>query len=216
MKILLCALLLIAVMTLAACSGHSTCGSTTPPPGFSSTSSDILSKPGGTIVLQGLTLFDVYAKKEHMVLLDGTEWNLPCTAELVFTDKQTFVLNTTEWWDVGEVFRRISFQGKMTPGGQLKFTWPSTWIELNWTTMELEQRTNVLAQMRDHMGYELSGPGTNNNTLNYVGYFDGTRLFADFHVTGFQVEPGSMGGPYADIVQGPILVNFSIDLRAAQ
>jgi hypothetical protein len=173
----------------------------------------------GTITFQGYTRFDIYAKKEHKVISDGhTDMYLLCSAELVFTDKENFVLTTTEWIDTygGTPFRKISFTGKMSPDGQLNFTWPETWLEGDNWDGNLEPHSDVLAQMRDHMGYDLSGPGINKNTLNYVGYFDNNKLFADFHIIGFYREPGSMGWPYDTEVDGPILVNFSIDLDTSE
>jgi hypothetical protein len=166
----------------------------------------------GTIPLEGFTRFDVYAKMEHKVIVDGQLMYLICTAELIFSDKQHFVLNTKEYMPLPEgpaLYREISFSGKMSPGGALKFSWPETWWELG------EWRGNVLGQIRDHTGYNVSGPGINNNTVNYTGYFDGNRFFADIHLNALQEVPGSMP-PYDVVVDGPILVNFSIDLEVSE
>ena len=139
-------------------------------------------------------------------------------ADLSFTDKQNFVLNTTEYFDINDphtLFRKISFKGKMTPGGQLKYTWPETWIEaLNWETMELENPpfANVVAQIRAHTGYVLSGPGVNKNTVNYTGSFDGTKFFADCHTNALQQAPGIME-PYNVIVAGPLIFSMSTELQ---
>jgi hypothetical protein len=164
----------------------------------------------GTIHLQGVTRFDVYAEKVHQVIIDGHVMWLDCAADLIFLDKQHFTLNTTESVVLPDgskmLYRIVSFEGKMSPAGELEFTWPETWWELG------TGRGDVLGQMREHTGYELSGPGINKGTLNYVGYFDGNRLFADFHIVGFQVEPGIFPG-YETVVDGPIKVNFSIDLN---
>ncbi len=185
-------------------------------PSLSSPASNTLSKKAeGTFTLQGLSLFDIYAKKEHIVIEDPKDMNLPCSAVLVFSDKQNFVLTTTEWVDqsAGVPFRIISFAGKMSAGGQLKFTWPATWLEANnWGDMPLPMHSDVLAQFRDHTGMDISGAGVNKNTVDYIGSFDGTRLVAGFHIEGFQRRVGTMGPPFDVIYDGPISVNFSLDL----
>jgi hypothetical protein len=105
----------------------------------------------------------------------------------------------------------------MTPGGKLKYTWPETWIEMNWETGELENSpyANVVAQIRAHTGYELSGPGVNKNTVNYTGSFDGIKFFADCHTNALQQEPGEMGPPYDVVVVGPLIFSMSTELQVA-
>jgi hypothetical protein len=173
----------------------------------------------GTITLQGFMRWYVYAKEEHKLIVDPADMYTLCAAELSFTDKQNFVLNTTESFDNGDgtqtIFRKISFKGKMTPGGELKYTWPETWVEMNWETGELENTpyANVVAQIRAHTGYELSGPGVNKNTVNYTGFFDGTKFFADCHANALQQEPGEMGPPYDVVVVGPLIFSMSTELH---
>ncbi len=94
----------------------------------------------------------------------------------------------------------ISFSGKMSAAGELKSTWPETWWELGTV------KGDVLEQLKDQRGYEVSGPGINKGTLNFVGCFDGDRFFADMHIVGFQVAPGSME-PHDVVVDGPIKLN---------
>ena len=162
----------------------------------------------GTIQLEGFTRFAFYAAKEHLVITDGYTVNfLECKAELIFSDKQNFVLNTEEWVPgIMLLYRKLSIQGKMTPSGELKFTWPETWWELG------ETRSDILSQVRLHTGCQLSGQGINKDTLNYMGYFDGTNFFADMHILGDQVEPGTM--PFFSVVMdGPIQINFIIDIE---
>jgi hypothetical protein len=173
----------------------------------------------GTITLQGFMRWYVYAKEEHKLIVDPANMYTLCAAELIFTDKQNFVLNTTESFDNGDgtqtIFRKISFKGKMTPGGELKYTWPETWIEMNWETgvLEISPYANVVAQIRAHTGYELSGPGVNKNTVNYKGSFDGIRFFADCHTNALQQEPGEMGPPYDVVVAGPLIFSMSTELQ---
>jgi hypothetical protein len=222
MKALSFGLLLMASMAfvLLGCSDNST--SPVGPasqPNLTSPSSDVLSKADGSIKLEGFTRFDIYALQEHRVIMDGGEWNLPCTAELTFTDKHNFVLHSKEYAnpDYTGLFREIFFEGKMTPGGLLEFAWPKTWLEVqDWESMVLVQHSNVIAQMKDHMGYDLYGPGVHKNTVIYVGDFRNNKFAAAFHLVGFYREPGSMGAPYDVVVKGPISVSFSFDLRVSQ
>jgi hypothetical protein len=174
----------------------------------------------GTIHLHGYMRWYVYAKEEHKLIVDPVEMYTMVDAELSFTDKQNFVLNTKEYFNINDpqtLFRIISFKGKITPGGELKYTWPKTWIELNWETMKLENTpyANVVAQIRAHTGYELFGPGVNKNTVNYKGFFDGTKFFADCHANALQQEPGEMGPPYDVVVVGPLIFSMSTELQVA-
>jgi hypothetical protein len=159
----------------------------------------------------------VYAKMEHKLIVDPAMMFTLCTGELTFTDKQNFNLHTRETipLDPPVFFREMTAKGKITPGGTLKFTWPETWMELNWATMELEPTpyANVVEQIGAHTGYELSGPGVNKGTVNYNGFFDGTKFFADCHVNAFQVVAGPAGTPYAELVSGPILFSMLTELQ---
>jgi hypothetical protein len=170
----------------------------------------------GTVNLQGYMRWYVYAKKEHKLIVDPTMMYTMCTAELTFTGDQNFILNTTEIVDMGYgpfLFRQISFRGMMSPGGELKFTWPETWLEFNGSPdLQPAPYPNLVAQVRAHTGYELSGPGVNNGTLNYNGFFDGTKFFADCHANAFQMEPGIMGAPYDVVVDGPIIFSMITEL----
>jgi len=170
----------------------------------------------GTVNLQGYMRWYVYAKMEHRLIVDPTVMYTMCTAQLTFTGGQNFVLNTTEIVDMGFgpfLFRQISFKGKMTPGGELKFAWPETWLEFNGSPdLEPAPYPNLVAQVRAHTGYELSGPGVIDGTLKYNGFFDGARFFADCHANAFQVEPGNMGAPYDVVVDGPIIFSMITEL----
>jgi len=171
----------------------------------------------GTVNLEGFMRWYVYAKKEHKLIVDPALMFTLCTAELTFNDKQNFTLHTRETipLDPPVFFREMTIKGKMTPGGVLKFTWPETWMELNWVTMEVEKTpySNVVEQIRAHTGYKLFGPGVNMGTVNYLGFFDGTKFFAACHAIGFQQEPGPTGTPYAELVTGPIIFSMSTELQ---
>jgi hypothetical protein len=166
----------------------------------------------GTIPLKGFTRFAFTATKEGLVITDGYTMNfLECTAELTFSDNKNFTLHTWEVLPVDPpvLYREITFNGKIAPGGALKFSWPETWWELG------TERGDVLSQVREHTGMVISGQGINKNTLEYMGYFKGDKLFADMHIVGLQEVPGTMPF-FAEIVDGPVLINFMIDLEVSE
>ena len=171
----------------------------------------------GTVALQGFVRWHVYAKAEHKVIVDPALMFTLCEAELTFTDKQNFALHTRETipFDPPVFFREMTFEGKMTPGGALKFTWPDTWMELNWGTGQLEipPYANVVEQIRAHTGYEIFGPGVNKGTVNYTGFFDGTKFYGYCFVNALQQEAGPAGTPYAEFVAGPIIFSMWIELE---
>jgi hypothetical protein len=166
----------------------------------------------GTISLQGFTRFAFYAGKEGRYITDGYTLNfLICSAELTFGDNQSFVLNTKEYMPLETgpaLYRELSFNGKMTPSGELKFTWPEKWIELG------EERSDVLGQFKEHTGCVLSGQGNIENFLRYKGNFDGEKLFAENHAVAFQEAPGILPF-FMVVVDGPILIHFMIDLEVS-
>jgi len=172
------------------------------------------------IQLQGFTRFAFYVVKEHRYITDGYSIGdnfLACYATLTFIDKQTFIMDTEEYIPMEPpiLYRKISIRGEMTPGGQVKFYWPGSWHELKSDFSGLESRTNIVAQVTEHTGMILSGPGISKNTLLYMGSFDGEKLFADMHLTGIQTEPGTM--PFlVDIIDGPVQINFMFDLEISE
>ena len=174
----------------------------------------------GTINMEGYMRWYVYAKMEHLLIADPDLMFTMCKAELTFTDKQNFTLHTKEIipFDPPVLFREMTIKGKITPGGTVMYSWPESWLEMNWATGQLEPvpYDNVVAQVRAHTGYELSGPGVNSGTLYFKGFFDGTRFLADCHANAFQVEPGNMGAPYDVVVDGPILFGMSTELEVVE
>ncbi len=171
----------------------------------------------GTIKMEGYMRWYVYAKMEHKLIVDPELMFTLCEAELTFTDKQNFTLHTKETipFDPPVLYREMTAEGKITPGGAVKFTWPETWMELNWATGQLEPTpyADLVTQVKAHTGYELVGPGVNKGTLNYNGFFDGTRFFADCHSNAFQLVPGPAGTPYAELVEGPIIFSMITELE---
>ena len=175
----------------------------------------------GTIIhesiihMKGFTRFGFYAVKEHRVLSDPGINLLECTAEMIFSEKQNVVLHTKEFFPGNLLYREVSFKGKMTPGGQLKLSWPSTFTELNMETNEyMEVLVGPLPEIKLHTGCNLFGPGINKNTLNYMGYFRQNKLFAETHFIGLQKVPGIL--PFLmEVIDGPIRINFMIDLEVS-
>lgn len=155
--------------------------------------------------LAGTSHFDIYAVKEKIVLSDPDEAPLLCKATLTHKGGQNYLLETEESlpMDPPMLYRKISFDVKITPGGVVMFSWPETWWELGTV------RDDVLGQLLDHTGCTTYGPGINKGTLNYKGYFDGTNFHAKTHFMGIQVQPGSM---YPVLVDGPWQFDFSFNL----
>ncbi len=171
----------------------------------------------GTVSLQGFMRWYVYAKMEHKLIVDPQQMITLCEAELTFTNGHNFTLNTVETipMDPPVLFREMTIKGKITPGGVVMYTWPETWLELNWATMTLEPApyADLVTQVGAHTGYELSGPGVNKGTVNYNGFFDGTSFYADCHTNAFQLVPGPEGTPYAELVAGPIIFSMITELH---
>jgi hypothetical protein len=183
-------------------------------------------QPTITIPLQGFVYFSAYAKAQHLVIADPAWDHTICVAELTTHDGQNFVLRTQEFFDDGfgnigsPVYREVVFAGKMTPGGQLKFTWPDTWLEVqNFDTFDLVPTPNPspIAQLRDHTGYtHVSGRGVNKDTEVFAGSFDGSDFLADCHLTALQTLPGSMGWPFDVVVDGPIEFSVVYHLKVTE
>jgi hypothetical protein len=171
----------------------------------------------GTANLHGLMRWYVYAKMEHKLVVDPELMFTLCEAELTFLDGQNFALHTRETipMDPPVLYREMTATGTITPGGAVKFTWPETWMELNWETGQLEPTpfADLVTQVGVHTGYELTGPGVNKGTVTYTGFFDGGRFYADCHVNAFQLVPGPAGTPYAELIEGPLIFSMITDLQ---
>ncbi len=166
--------------------------------------------------LSGFTRFAFTAQKEGRIITDGYSMNfLKCIAELTFSNQGNFVLHTKEFFpNSPTMYREINFKGKMTQNGQLTFTWPKTWFEMGMEAI-WKEKTDILTQVREHTGMNIFGQGISKNTLNYMGYFDGNKLFADMPVVGLAEVPGEMDF-FKTIVDGPVMINFMIDLDISQ
>jgi hypothetical protein len=158
----------------------------------------------GTIYLAGTSHFDIYAVKEKIVLSDGDVDPLFSTASLEIYG-QNLRLETKEYFgpvDPDNLYREVTFIGKITPSGVVMFSWPETWKEFG---VEIgSDEYNVLDQVKLHLSCSnLYGPGINKETLNYKGHFDGTNFYASTHFIGKQEDPG---------LDGPLQFEFSFNL----
>ena len=166
----------------------------------------------GNFYLEGTFNFDCYAVKEHRVVSDGNENFLLMTANLTHVSGQKYLLETVETFPLPDgsemLFRKISFDVRITHGGAVMFSWPETWWELG------EIHDDVLGQLLEHTGCIAHGPGINRGTLIFRGHFNGDSFFAATRFMGKQVQEPSMD-MYADI-DGPAKFNFSINLNVAE
>lgn len=156
------------------------------------------------IDLAGTSHFDIYAAKEKIVVSDGDAAPLVCTAYMEICG-QSLTLKTREYFgpaDPENLYREVTFIGKITPAGVVMFSWPETWKEFG---VELgSEDYNVVDQVKLHLSCsDLFGPGINNETLNYKGHFDGTNFYASTHFIGKQVDPG---------LDGPLQFKFTFKL----
>jgi hypothetical protein len=167
-----------------------------------------------TYQLKGITGFGFYSAKEHKVLADPYVNTCDCTAELTLGDNQSFVLHTQEFI-FGIMYREIYFNGKMTPGGEVKFSWPMTFKEFDFVVNEyVVKDVGPLPEIKLHTGCVLFGAGINKNTLDYQGYFRKSKFFADANFMGIQKVPGELGFN-TEIVPGITMIRFLIDLEVS-
>jgi hypothetical protein len=167
----------------------------------------------GDYYLEGTSNFDCYAVKEHRVVSDGNENFLLMKAKLTHVSGHKYLLETEESLPLPDgsemLFRKISFDVKITHGGFVMFSWPETWWELG------EIHDDVLGQLLEHTGCVAHGPGTNRGTLIYRGRFDGSSFYAATRFMGKQINPEPVMELYWHI-DGPAKFNFSINLQVAE
>jgi len=174
-------------------------------------------KSGSSIIespleLSGVMHFYVYAVKEDHLVVDS---KLPMEAILTHNGGQNYTLDTKEHTPPqspmpGILYRTMSIDVKITPGGQVKFSWPDPGPD-TWWELPVAHPDGMAAQVSMHTGYDLHGPGINKGTLDYKGFFDGEEFFAKWHWAGKQLQPGEFG-PYKVLVDGLIKLEFSFEL----
>ena len=155
----------------------------------------------------GIARYYAYSVKEKRYIKSPDEGGPDVTAVLTHKKGQDYLLVISETVPVLPFPSRImEIDVKITPGGVVTFSWPEEWIELGMPN------SDMIEQIKEHMGYVIQGPGINKGTLNYKGTFDGERLIALSHFMGEQVQPGTFGEWFKEIVDGPIKVEFLFDL----
>ena len=152
----------------------------------------------------GSTHFEAYALKEHTQVSDGNINTLDCIAKLTHIEGQNYLLETEEYFGTW-LFRKVSFDVKISPGGMVMFSWPEEWLEYG------AVQTGLLDIFKLHMGYEVFGPGISKGTINYKGFFDEDGLFVSAQFLGKQVQPGTLP-IYQEMVEGTIKLKYSMDL----
>lgn len=165
---------------------------------FSSTISDVSAKiieVSDEVHLEGYSTFYIYAEKEKLEIVNVAS---TCLATLTHVEKQHYILETAEYMPGdSEPFRTLTWNVKMTPSGILDFVWPMV---------------DDISFLEMILGYTLKGPGAMMGSEEYHGKFDGENFFASTHLIGKQVQLGLVP-PYSDgIVDGPIMLEFGLDL----
>ncbi len=203
---------LLAVLFVFSCSKEES------PLAMNDESSDVMLKSqvlvDVPIHLTGSTHFPSYAVKEHRVISPWELNTLYCEATFTMGQGQNFELSTSEYFGP-MLFREVVFNGKITPSGIVKFSWPESWMELDFATFQLVENTmNLLDQFYLHTGCVPYGPGINKGTWYYKGYFDGNKFYVSTHFMGTQEKLGLIGFYKIEpLIDGPIQFEFSIELE---
>lgn len=173
----------------------------------------IMDKLDNPIELEGFVSFPSYAIKEHRVIAPGEIYKFPTTATLTKVDAQNYILTGIAVGFTGNIY--VEFDVKMTPSGEVSFTWPETYM-IDQTTFH-----DITSIISYHDGTIIHGPGINKSTVNFKGKFDGTTFQAESHFMGKQVAFGSTYF-YSEVylgqlIEGPIAMGFSIfDLKVVE
>lgn len=186
----------------------------TPP--IADESSDVLlkgaAKMDGTYELEGTTHFPAYAVEEHRVISPWELNFLTCEATLT-VEGHEMTLEIKEYFG-DMLMRMVTFSGKISSGGVMKFSWPDTWWEIDGEKSIDDLDDQILA----HTGCVIYGPGNDHGTfrLDYKGKFDGEHFYTSAHFMGKQVQFGVV--PFyseallGELIEGPIQFEFTIEL----
>jgi len=163
----------------------------------------------------GFTRYYAYSVLEKGFIKAPEEGGPNATAILTHVNGHDYELVVTETVPFPPFFtyRIMELDVKITPSGEVMFSWPQTWLEINsFADPTLTPHSGIVDQVLLHMGCTINGPGINKGTLNYRGTFDGERLIAISHFMGEMVQPGTFLPWFAEIVEGPIKIEFLLDL----
>lgn len=180
------------------------------------------------LILNGETHFPSYAVKEHKVIAPWDENFLNCEATLNIEGNQ-MTLVTEESFPGFGVIRMVTFNGHISSGGVVKFSWPDTWIEFDFELWDyIEKTIDVLDdQIKEHTGCTVYGPGKGKGVfrLDYKGTFDGENFYAEAHFMGKQLDAFGNGmAPWytkdyieallgrEGYIDGPVQFKFTIEL----
>ena len=163
---------------------------------------------GSPVNLSGVQNYFTYALKSKTVLQDADN---PCEVSLEFVDRKNIVLNIIESLTLPDgttMMRPSMLQGKITNGGVIKASYPVPMIPE--TDIAI---TDIIA---GHTGCQLFGPGIEQRTLVFIGYFNGERLKASaFFMSKCDVEWGA-NDLFETPVDGPVKWRWSLDLEVIE
>ena len=155
----------------------------------------IPSSAQSSLNLSGVFNYYTYAVKGDEVIQDG---DYPATAELTYLDGQAIELVVTEHTTVGP--RTTPFQGKLTPGGQLKLWFPDPLIPGTDIT--------IIDIVEGHTGCTVLG-GT---FPVFHGSMDGERLYASAHFNSRCDQEWPANDVFDVPIDGPVHWVWTIDL----
>ena len=167
------------------------------------------------IVFEGITRFTAYSILEHRWIKDADSGGPNATAILSHISGHDYLLEITETlpFPPFAIYRKMSIEAKITPGGIVMFAWPEEWEQIpSFANPTLVPHTDIVGQIKSDMGYEIRGQGVNKGTINYKGTFNGEQLVANANFNAKQVQPGTFAPFFTEIVDGPIKVEFLLDL----
>jgi hypothetical protein len=148
--------------------------------------------------LSGVFNYYTYAVKGDEILQD---WDNAATAKLNYLDGQAIELVVTEDTIYGP--RPTAFQGKLTPGGQIKLYFPDPAMVLPDGT-----ELSIIDIVEGHTGCTVLG-GT---FPTFHGYMDGERLYASAHFNSRCDQEWPDNDVFDVPVEGPVQWAWTIDL----
>ena len=163
----------------------------------------------------GFTLYYSYSVHEKRFIKSPDEGGPNATAILTHKTGHDYLLVVTETVPFPPffIFRIMEIDVKITPSGEVMFSWPDNWLQINsFADPALTPHSGIVDQVLTDTGCIIHGPGINKGTVEYKGTFDGERLIAISHFMGDMVQPGTFLPWYGEIVDGPIKHEFLLEL----
>ena len=163
---------------------------------------------GSPIELSGVQNYFTYALKSRTVLQDGDN---PCDVTLEFVDRKNIILNIVEYLNLPDgttMIRPSMLEGKMTRAGIIKVSYPVPMIP--------ETDIAITDIISGHTGCELYGPGIEQRTLVFIGYFNGERLKASAFFMSKCDVPWDTNDLFETPVDGPVQWRWTLDLKVKE